>query len=182
MRTTCEGWGRRPGFNRSCGISRACSHSARLISSPGRGFHGTVGPVLGDVLLQKAPSPVPYPRRQAQACLQDQRPPRPLVQWDDPFSHCGYLKVPKNSSDSEGIPAGVVLLGDIPEGPHRLLASSSFVLLHPKTSVESPGTSVSTLVSTSCCSDPPGPCSAESSWTQGGRRPSHQNKAIWPPN
>ena len=43
----CEWWGGRPGFNRSCGISHACFHSALLISSPVRAFHHIMGPNPG---------------------------------------------------------------------------------------------------------------------------------------
>ena len=39
--------------------------------------------ILRDLLLIMAPSPVLHPRRQAQACLPDERLPKLLVRWED---------------------------------------------------------------------------------------------------
>ena len=39
--------------------------------------------ILRDLLLIMAPGPVLHPRRQAQACLQDERLPKLLVRWED---------------------------------------------------------------------------------------------------
>lgn len=51
-----------------------CSHSAWLISSAVRAFHHVVcAPIRADLLLIMAPSPALRPRRQAQACLQDEK-------------------------------------------------------------------------------------------------------------
>lgn len=137
--------GRRPGFNRShaagYGISPVCFHLALLISPAVKAFHHVLCPRPARFASYYGSQPSSDPRSQAEARLQDHRPPSCWAR-QNPFSSVGS-QCTSDSADTEGTPTGQLCQVPVPGAPPGLLRAMARYpyglhgrLLHQKTSTE----------------------------------------------